>query len=148
LVGKLVWVLVISFCKIFILSYIYGALLCWNWPFLPHNHVTLRITLISAVFRSVGWNLQFVFIKYCRIIKEPSALDQRTIDCGYPKNLKESLVFTKELERISSHEYLKNFKESLIFIKEPNKNRWFYGQFLTVSDCQRTAVIYQYWFFW
>jgi hypothetical protein len=57
------------------------------------------------------------------------------------------LVFTKELERIGSHEYLKNFKESLIFIKEPNENRWFYGQFLTVSDCQRTAVIYQYWFF-
>jgi hypothetical protein len=32
-------------------------------------------------------------------------------------------------------------------MKEPNKNRWFYAQFLTVSDCQRTAVIYQYWFF-
>ncbi len=31
-------------------------------------------------------------------------------------------------------------------MKEPNKNRWFYGQFLNVSDCQRTAVIYQYWF--
>jgi hypothetical protein len=54
---------------------------------------------ISSFFTSVGWNPQFGFFKYCRIIKEPSALDQRTISCGYPKNLKESLVSMKELEK-------------------------------------------------
>jgi hypothetical protein len=32
---KLVWVLVISFGKIFIPGYVFDALLCWNWPFSP-----------------------------------------------------------------------------------------------------------------
>jgi len=31
---QLVWVLVISFCKIFIPSSVFDALLCWSWPFL------------------------------------------------------------------------------------------------------------------
>jgi hypothetical protein len=35
LVEKLVWVPVISFCKIFIPSYAFDALLCRNWPFSP-----------------------------------------------------------------------------------------------------------------
>jgi hypothetical protein len=34
LVEKLVWVPVISFCKIFILSYAFDALLCRNWAVL------------------------------------------------------------------------------------------------------------------
>jgi hypothetical protein len=42
------------------------------------------------------------------MIKEPSALNQRTIGHGYPKT--------------GSHGYLKNFKESLVLIKEPEKN--------------------------
>jgi hypothetical protein len=50
LVGKLVWVPVISFCKIFIPSYKFDALLCRNWPFLPLNSLTLQITLISDLF--------------------------------------------------------------------------------------------------
>jgi hypothetical protein len=41
LVEKLVWVPVISLCKIFIPSYAFDALLCQNWPFLPPNYVTL-----------------------------------------------------------------------------------------------------------
>jgi hypothetical protein len=39
LVEKLVWVPVISFGIIFILSYVFDALLCWNWPFSPPNCV-------------------------------------------------------------------------------------------------------------
>jgi hypothetical protein len=35
LVKKLVWVAVISFCKIFILSLAFDALLCGNWSFSP-----------------------------------------------------------------------------------------------------------------
>jgi hypothetical protein len=35
LVEKLVWVPVISFCKIFIPSYSFDGLLCRNWPFSP-----------------------------------------------------------------------------------------------------------------
>ncbi len=46
LVEKLVWVPVISFCKIFIPSYAFDAILCWNWPFSPPNRLTLRITLL------------------------------------------------------------------------------------------------------
>jgi len=38
---KLVWVLVISFSKIFIPSYPFDALLCRNWPFSPPNRLTL-----------------------------------------------------------------------------------------------------------
>jgi hypothetical protein len=47
-VEKLVWVRVISFCKIFIPSYLFDALLCRNWPFSPPNRLTLRITLIGC----------------------------------------------------------------------------------------------------
>ncbi len=43
---KLIWVPVISFCKIFIPSYTIDALLCWNWPFSPPNRRTLQITLL------------------------------------------------------------------------------------------------------
>jgi hypothetical protein len=46
LVGKLVWIPVILFCKIFIPSYLFDALLCPNWPFLLPNRVTLWITLL------------------------------------------------------------------------------------------------------
>ncbi len=47
LVEKLVWVpAVISFCKIFIPSYGFDALLCRNWPFSPPNRLTLRTTLL------------------------------------------------------------------------------------------------------
>jgi hypothetical protein len=35
LVEKLVWIPGISFCKIFIPSYGFDALLCQNWPFSP-----------------------------------------------------------------------------------------------------------------
>jgi hypothetical protein len=31
--AQLVWVPVISICKIFILSYLFDGLLCQNWPF-------------------------------------------------------------------------------------------------------------------
>ncbi len=45
---KLVWVpRVISFCKSFIPSSAFDALLCRNWPFLAPNRLTLRITLVS-----------------------------------------------------------------------------------------------------
>jgi hypothetical protein len=33
--GKLAWVPVISFCKTFLPSYTFDALLCRNWPFSP-----------------------------------------------------------------------------------------------------------------
>ncbi len=46
LVEKLVWVPVISFCKIFIPSYTFDALLRQNWSFSPPNRLTLRITLL------------------------------------------------------------------------------------------------------
>jgi hypothetical protein len=50
LVGKPVCVPVISFCKIFIPSYAFDALLCRNWPFSPPNHLTsLQITLLREV---------------------------------------------------------------------------------------------------
>jgi hypothetical protein len=45
-VGKLVWVPVISFGKIFISSYAFDALLCWNWPFSPPDRLTLRIAVL------------------------------------------------------------------------------------------------------
>jgi hypothetical protein len=46
----LVWVPVMSFCKIFIPSYTFDALLCRNWPFLPPpNRVTLQITLLICL---------------------------------------------------------------------------------------------------
>jgi len=43
---KLVWIPVISFCKIFILSYVFDGMLCRNWPFLPPSRVTSWITLL------------------------------------------------------------------------------------------------------
>ncbi len=46
LVEKLVWVPAILFCKIFIPSYAFDALLCRNCPFSPPNRLTLRVTLI------------------------------------------------------------------------------------------------------
>jgi hypothetical protein len=49
LVEKLIWVPVISFCKIFIPSYTLDALLSQNWPFLPPNRITLRITLMKGL---------------------------------------------------------------------------------------------------
>ncbi len=45
-VEKLICVLVISLCKIFIPSYAFDALLCRKWPFSPPNRLTLRITLM------------------------------------------------------------------------------------------------------
>jgi hypothetical protein len=46
---ELVRVPVISFCKIFISSYAFDALLCRNWPFSPPNRLTLRITLLCTI---------------------------------------------------------------------------------------------------
>jgi len=46
LVENLVWVPVISLCKIFIPCYMLDALLCQNWPFLSTHHETLWLTLI------------------------------------------------------------------------------------------------------
>jgi hypothetical protein len=53
LVEKLVWVPVISFCKIFIPSYAFDALLCRNWLFSPPNRLTLQITLMYAINQSI-----------------------------------------------------------------------------------------------
>ncbi len=53
LVEKLVWVPVISFCKIFIPSYAFDALLCRNWPISPPNRLTLQITLMYAINQSI-----------------------------------------------------------------------------------------------
>ncbi len=44
---KLVWVLIILLSKIFIPSYVFDALLCRNWSFLPPNHEMLQLTLIT-----------------------------------------------------------------------------------------------------
>jgi hypothetical protein len=44
--GKLVWVPVISFCKIFNPSSAFDAILCRNWPFSSPNRLTLRKTLL------------------------------------------------------------------------------------------------------
>jgi hypothetical protein len=51
LMEKLVWVPDISFCKIFIPSYTFDALLCQNLPFLflPLNHLIFQITLLSSL---------------------------------------------------------------------------------------------------
>ncbi len=46
LVEKLDWVPVISFCKIFIPSYVFDVLLCQSWRFLAPNRLTLRTTLM------------------------------------------------------------------------------------------------------
>ncbi len=47
----------VLFCEIFIPNYTFDALLCWNWPFLPPNHVTLWITLI--LWTNLGTFVQF-----------------------------------------------------------------------------------------
>jgi len=52
LVEKLVWVPVISFCKTFIIGYVFDMLLCRDWQFSPPNHVALWITLQCAGFRN------------------------------------------------------------------------------------------------
>jgi hypothetical protein len=52
LVGKLVWVPVMSFCKIIIPSYTFDALLCRNCPISPPNRLTLQITLVSKMDQS------------------------------------------------------------------------------------------------
>jgi hypothetical protein len=55
LVEELVWVPVI-----FNPSYMFDALLCQNWPFLPPNHLTLRITLIYIyIYPAVGLVINF-----------------------------------------------------------------------------------------
>jgi hypothetical protein len=57
LVEKLDWVLVISFCKIFIPSYTFDALICQNWlssPLHP-NRVALGIALIVLLI----WDTSF-----------------------------------------------------------------------------------------
>jgi hypothetical protein len=57
LVEKLVWVPIISRCKIFIPSSAFDALLCQNWPFSPPNRLTLQITLIREFqYRLPRWN--------------------------------------------------------------------------------------------
>ncbi len=56
LMENLVWVPVISFCKIFIPSYGLDALLCPNWPFSPPNRVTVQITLLWQL--NGAWNLE------------------------------------------------------------------------------------------
>jgi hypothetical protein len=57
LVENLVWVPVISLCKIFIRSYMFDALLCHNWPFSPPNHRTLRITLLCLGILVIGFRV-------------------------------------------------------------------------------------------
>ncbi len=49
---KLVWVPVISFCKLFTPNYAFDALLYQNWLFSPPNRLTLRITLICGFFKA------------------------------------------------------------------------------------------------
>ncbi len=51
---------VILLCEIFIPSYEFDALLCWNWPFSPPNCETLRITLLYALL----WNSSY-YMYYC-----------------------------------------------------------------------------------
>ncbi len=48
---KLVWVPVMSFCKIFIPSYTFDALLCQNWPFSP--------PAIAGLYRELYYCLTF-----------------------------------------------------------------------------------------
>jgi hypothetical protein len=47
---KLVWLPVISFCKIFIPSYAFDALLCRNWPFSPPNTDNSNRVLLSKAY--------------------------------------------------------------------------------------------------
>jgi hypothetical protein len=48
LAEKLVWVPVISFCKISFPVYAFDALLCRNWPSSLPNSLTLQITLVPG----------------------------------------------------------------------------------------------------
>jgi len=74
LVEKLVWVPVISFCKIFIPSQVFDALFCRNWPFSPPNRVTLWITLLhqncNLTLHNVIWHepLPFLSENYFNIL--------------------------------------------------------------------------------
>jgi len=61
LVEKLVWVPVISFCKIFIPSYVFDALLYRNWPFWPPNRVTFRTRNFSVFFFFFFFSFFFFF---------------------------------------------------------------------------------------
>jgi hypothetical protein len=45
--GKTSFSLSYLFCKIFIPSYMFDALLCRNWQFSPPNRETLQITLMT-----------------------------------------------------------------------------------------------------
>jgi hypothetical protein len=56
LVEKLVWVPVIFHCRIFIPSYAFDALLCWNWSFSPCNRET------DFTDHSNTWKLQTCFL--------------------------------------------------------------------------------------
>jgi len=74
-VEKLVWVLVISFCKIVIPSYVFDALECRNWLFSALNCLTLQITLLvlslcTSLFRYVFF-LKFYFDKVSSSLKGP-----------------------------------------------------------------------------
>jgi hypothetical protein len=57
---ELVWVTVISFCKIFIPSYVFDGLLCWNWPFSPPNRMTLWTNLLKPSIKN--WRIYLVFV--------------------------------------------------------------------------------------
>jgi hypothetical protein len=48
--GKLVWDPAIPFCKIFVPSYVFDALLCRNWHSRPLIALTLRITVLWGEF--------------------------------------------------------------------------------------------------
>jgi hypothetical protein len=49
---------VISFCKIFIPSYVFDVALCWNWLFLAPDRLSLRITLLYFCF-CTGLNIVY-----------------------------------------------------------------------------------------
>jgi NADH:ubiquinone oxidoreductase subunit 6 (subunit J) len=51
---ELVWVTVISFCKILIPSYVFDGLLCRNWPFLPPNRMTLWTNLLKTKYKNLA----------------------------------------------------------------------------------------------
>ncbi len=74
LVEKLVWVPVLSFCKIFIPSYTFDALLCRNWPISPPNHVSIQITLITTQFLNRVLFLKFVMQLHWLNSKNPEAI--------------------------------------------------------------------------
>jgi hypothetical protein len=54
-VEKLIWIPIILFH--FIPTYMFDALLCWNWSFSPPNRMTLQITLLSLckLTHKVSW---------------------------------------------------------------------------------------------